>query len=85
VLGRRRPGAAAAAARELGGIELLVHCAVTAYSGGALDADETVLRESVERNGLSFAWLVRACAPHLAPGASVVFLTSGGASRAVPN
>jgi enoyl-[acyl-carrier protein] reductase III len=70
---------------KLGGLDLVVHCAVAAYAGSALDGTEADFRGSVERNGLSFLWLVRACADLLAPGSSAIFLSSGGASRAVPN
>jgi enoyl-[acyl-carrier protein] reductase III len=70
---------------QLGELDLVVHCAVVAYSGSALTATEADFRESVERNGLSFLWLVRACSELLVSGASAVFLSSGGASRAVPN
>jgi enoyl-[acyl-carrier protein] reductase III len=70
---------------QLGELDLVVHCAVVAYSGSALTATEADFRESVERNGLSFLWLVRACSELLVAGASAVFLSSGGASRAVPN
>jgi enoyl-[acyl-carrier protein] reductase III len=70
---------------QLGELDLVVHCAVVAYSGSALTGAEADFRESVERNGLSFLWLVRACSKLLVSGASAVFLSSGGASRAVPN
>jgi len=74
-----------AARAELGALDLVVHCAVTPANGSALDTDADVFRQSIERNGLSLLWLVRACADLLQPGASIVFLTSGGSSRAVPN
>lgn len=70
---------------EFGDLDLVVHCAVAAASGSALGGDEAAFRMSVERNGLSFLWLVRSCAPMLNRGGSAIFLTSGGASRAVPN
>lgn len=76
---------AAEARTMLGELDLLVHCAVTAYGGSALAAPEADFRESVEKNGLSFLWLVRACQDLLTVGSSAVFLSSGGASRAVPN
>jgi enoyl-[acyl-carrier protein] reductase III len=69
----------------LGELDLLVHCAVTAYEGSALAAPEAAFRDSVEKNGLSFLWLVRAFKDLLAPGSSAIFLSSGGATRAVPN
>ena len=71
--------------RRFNELELLVHCAVTPISGGALDVDEDEIRRSIERNGLSFLWLVRACADLFKPGASAVLLTSRGSSQAVPN
>src|SRR4029077_13028176 len=36
-------------------------------------------------NALSFLWLVRACKDLLTTGSSAIFLSSGGASRALPN
>ena len=76
---------AAEARSILGELDLLVHCAVTAYGGSALAAPEADFRDSVEKNGLSFLWLVRACKDLLTTGSSAIFLSSGGASRAVPN
>jgi enoyl-[acyl-carrier-protein] reductase (NADH) len=70
---------------HLDGLDLVVHCAVSAFAGGAVQGDETDIRQSIEQNGLSFLWLVRACADLLAHGSSAIFLSSGGASRAVPN
>ena len=50
---------AAQARSTLGELDLLVHCAVTAYGGSALAAPESDFRDSVfEKNGLSFLWLV---------------------------
>jgi enoyl-[acyl-carrier protein] reductase III len=76
---------AAEARSILGELDLLVHCAITAFGGSALAAPEADFRDSVEKNGLSFLWLVRACKTFLATGSSAIFLSSGGASRAVPN
>src|SRR5438132_420781 len=47
---------------ELGGLDVLVHCAVAPIAGSALDTDEDTFRLGIERNGLSFLWLVRSCA-----------------------
>ena len=47
----------------LGELDLLVHCAITAFGGSALAAPEADFRDSVEKNGLSFLWLVRASRP----------------------
>jgi enoyl-[acyl-carrier-protein] reductase (NADH) len=69
----------------VGQLDLAVHCAVTAYAGSALEGTRADFRESVEKNGLSFLWLVRECKELLAPGSSAIFVSSGGASRAVPN
>jgi enoyl-[acyl-carrier protein] reductase III len=73
------------ASEHVDGLDLVVHCAVVAYGGGALTGTESDFRASIEANGLSFLWLIRACAKLLTPGSSVIFLSSGGASRAVPN
>ena len=57
---------------EFGDLDLVVHCAVAAVSGDALGADEAAFRVSVEKNGLSFLWLVRSCAPLLNEGSSAI-------------
>jgi enoyl-[acyl-carrier-protein] reductase (NADH) len=69
----------------LGELDLLVHCAVAPYGGSALAAPEADFRGSVEKNGLSFLWLVRACKDLLTNGSSAIYLSSGGATRALPN
>jgi enoyl-[acyl-carrier protein] reductase III len=69
----------------VGELDLLVHCAITPYGGSALAAPEADFRGSVEKNGLSFLWLVRAFQDLLPTGSSAIFLSSGGASRALPN
>jgi enoyl-[acyl-carrier protein] reductase III len=70
---------------ELGGLDVLVHCAVTPIAGSALETDEDTFRRGIECNGLSFLWLVRACRHLLDRGSSAIFLSSGGSTRAVPN
>jgi enoyl-[acyl-carrier protein] reductase III len=71
--------------REFGGLDILVHCAVTPIAGSALDTDADEFRRGIERNGLSFLWLVRACRDLFDRGSSAILLTSGGSTRAVPN
>jgi enoyl-[acyl-carrier protein] reductase III len=68
-----------------GELDLLVHCAVTPYGGAALSAPEEDFRDSIEKNGLAFLWIVRACQDLLTAGSSAIFLSSGGATRALPN
>jgi enoyl-[acyl-carrier protein] reductase III len=70
---------------EFDGLDVFVHCAVTPVTGSALFADEDEFRRGIECNGLSFLWLMRACLDLFGHGASAVFLTSGGSTRAVPN
>jgi enoyl-[acyl-carrier protein] reductase III len=71
--------------QELGGLDLLVHCAVTPIAGSALFADADEFRRGIECNGFSFLWLVRACLDLFERGSSAILLTSGGSTRAVPN
>jgi len=75
---------AARAREEFDGLDLLVHCAVAPIVGEPLTIDPATMRDAVERNGLSLLWITRACSGLLNEGASVVFLTSPGSSRAVP-
>ena len=72
------------ARQELGSLDALVHCAVAPVVGSALTIDPDELRRSVETNGLSLLWIVRACKDLLLPGASVVFVTSVGSQKAIP-
>jgi enoyl-[acyl-carrier protein] reductase III len=72
------------ATEELGGLDALVHCAVTAAPADALTVEPGSLLEALERNGASLLWLAQACEPLLGEGASIVYLTSAGATQAVP-
>lgn len=68
---------------DLGGLDLLVHCAVAPVLADALTIEPEEFRAAVERNGMSLLWLVQACRDLLEPGASVIFLSSAGSAKAV--
>jgi NAD(P)-dependent dehydrogenase (short-subunit alcohol dehydrogenase family) len=71
------------AATSLRALDVVVHCAVAAEPADALTIEPPVLMDLLGRNGASLLWLVQACAELLAPGSSVVYLTSAGSTQAV--
>lgn len=61
----------------------LVHAAAAGSPGPLLEQEGRALDRAVRLNGSSVAHVVRELAPLLRPGASVVFVTSAGAVRAL--
>lgn len=66
-------------------IDLLVHGAVASVTGPALTLDPAAFARAVELNGSALLYLVQAALPLLAPGSSVVLLSSKGSVAAVPD
>jgi NAD(P)-dependent dehydrogenase (short-subunit alcohol dehydrogenase family) len=65
-------------------ITCLVHSAAMIYPTTLLDADPERFTRAVETNGLSLLYLVHAALPRLAPGSSIIFISSAGARVASP-
>ena len=84
-------GDAAACARlvreagEMGGPLHIVHSAASIYPTALLEADLTAFEGAIRTNGLSLLYLVQAALPWLAPGSSIVFITSAGARQVLAN
>lgn len=85
-------GDAAACARlvreagELEGGPLhIVHSAASIYPTALLEADLTAFEGAIRTNGLSLLYLVQAALPWLAPGSSIVFISSAGARQVLAN
>ncbi|TAL33588.1 MAG: SDR family oxidoreductase [Phenylobacterium sp.] len=85
-------GDAAACARlvreagELDGGPLhIVHSAASIYPTPLLEADLTAFEGAIRTNGLSLLYLVQAALPWLAPGSSIVFISSAGARQVLAN
>ncbi|WP_421935692.1 SDR family NAD(P)-dependent oxidoreductase [Phenylobacterium sp.] len=85
-------GDAAACARlvreagELEGGPLhIVHSAASIYPTPLLEADLTAFEGAIRTNGLSLLYLVQAALPWLAPGSSIVFISSAGARQVLAN
>lgn len=72
------------AQQSMGGVDLLVHCAVTPITGNTLTIEEAEFTRSIQRNGASWLWAGQAFSETLAEGASLIFLSSQGGARAVP-
>lgn len=66
-------------------LHLFVHCAAMAVSGGALDIEHSRLARAIEVNATSLVSLVQGLLPVLRPGSSVVYLSSQGSTKVVPN
>lgn len=75
------------AAAEGRRIDVLVHSSVSLGPSSMLaegdDWDER-WASALSVNAISLAWLVRAATPHMAPGSSVLFVTSRGSHRVFP-
>jgi NAD(P)-dependent dehydrogenase (short-subunit alcohol dehydrogenase family) len=84
-------GDAAACARlvreagEMGGPLHIVHSAASIYPTALLEADLTAFEGAIRTNGLSLLYLVQAALPWLAPGSSIVFISSAGARQVLAN
>ena len=73
-------------AGELGGGPLhIVHSAASIYATRLLEADLTAFEGAIRTNGLSLLYLVQAALPWLAPGSSIVFISSAGARTTLAN
>ena len=66
-------------------LDLFVHCAGLAVTGGALDIDPGRLAQAIAVNATSMVPLVQGLLPVLQRGSSLVYISSRGASRYVPS
>ncbi|MDP9821898.1 SDR family oxidoreductase [Nocardioides massiliensis] len=71
--------------RETEVLDLYVHCAALAVTGGALEVDPTLLAQAIAVNGTSLVPLVQGLLPVLQRGSSVVYISSRGARSVVPS
>ncbi|MBL8773638.1 MAG: SDR family oxidoreductase, partial [Phenylobacterium sp.] len=74
-----------AAAATGGGPLHIVHCAAAIWPTALLEADLDAFEGAMRTNGLSLLYLVQAARPWLAPGSSIVFITSAGARTVLAN
>ncbi len=65
-------------------LDLYVHCAALAVTGGALTIDPARLARAVAVNGTALIPLTQGLLPLLGPGSSVVYVSSRGARTYVP-
>lgn len=66
-------------------LDLYVHCAALAVTGGALTIDPARLAHAVAVNGSALVPLTQGLLPFLAPGSSVVYVSSRGSRTYVPS
>lgn len=66
-------------------LDLYVHCAALAVSGGALDIDPDGLAKAIAVNGTALIPLTQGLLPYLQRGSSVVYISSRGARSFVPS
>jgi enoyl-[acyl-carrier protein] reductase III len=64
-------------------LETIVHAAAMAVSGRIIDMDPDLIDRAVATNGTSLVHLAQAARPFLGRGSNLVFVTSGGAERAL--
>ncbi|TFC80557.1 SDR family oxidoreductase [Cryobacterium sp. TMS1-20-1] len=64
-------------------LDVIVHAAAMAISGRITEIDGKSLDNAVATNGTSIVHIVREALPLLRPGASIIFVTSKGAERAL--
>ncbi len=65
------------------GLEVIVHAAAQAVTGGLLDVSGEDLNRAIAANGSSFVHVVRECQELLGEGSSVIYVTSKGSERAL--
>jgi enoyl-[acyl-carrier protein] reductase III len=66
-------------------LDLFVHCAALAVTGGALEVDPVDLSRAVAVNGTGLVALTQALLPSLGIGSSIVYVSSRGARTFVPS
>ncbi len=66
-------------------LDLYVHCAAFAVTGGALEIEPALLSRAIEINGTSLVGLTQGLLPVLKPGSSVIYISSRGARARVPS
>lgn len=66
-------------------LDLYVHCAALAVTGGALEVDPERLATAIAVNATSLVPLTQGLLPVLKPGSSVVYVSSQGATKVVPS
>lgn len=66
-------------------LDLFVHCAALAVTGGALDIDPARLAQAIAVNATSLVPLTQGLLPVLRPGSSIVYISSRGAAKYVPS
>ena len=66
-------------------LDLYVHCAALAVTGGALEIDPLLLSRAIEVNGTSLVALTQGLLPVLKPGSNIVYISSRGARVRVPS
>lgn len=66
-------------------LDLYVHCAALAVTGGALEIEPGLLAQAIAVNGTSLVPLVQGLLPVLRRGSSVVYISSRGARSVVPS
>jgi NAD(P)-dependent dehydrogenase (short-subunit alcohol dehydrogenase family) len=67
------------------GLTHIVHSAAMVYPTGMLDADLEKFTLAMQANGLSLLYLVQKAMPLIGRGSSIVFISSSGARRVLPN
>lgn len=65
-------------------LDVIVHCAVSAIKGDALEIGHKDWMRAVEVSSLSLINVVRECRPLLKTGSSIIALSSKGSVKAVP-
>lgn len=65
-------------------VDVLVHSVVRAFVGSLLDVDLEQFSRSIDANGTSLLWCVRALLPRMRAGSSVLYLTSRGGRVVIP-
>jgi NAD(P)-dependent dehydrogenase (short-subunit alcohol dehydrogenase family) len=66
-------------------LDLYVHCAALAVTGGALTIDPARLAHAVAVNGTALISLTQGLLPLLGPGSSVIYVSSRGSRTYVPS
>jgi enoyl-[acyl-carrier protein] reductase III len=75
----------AGAVEALGPLDALVHCAATGVIRPALETTDKHFDWTLAANARAFLSLARASAPRMAPGSSIVAVSSLGSSRVLDN